>query len=176
MKAIKIIRNTITIENRLMRTKVIILRRWYFNSEYLMIYRGPGFLAAVWFGSSLTPGQQLVSLSQSSGVFPVQLTAGRGGKGVGGGGGAQSYGREKAWPSRNHSILSALQPVEWRLYTFYSRYHCSFKTIFMGNIKGKLHFYSKRRIAKQLCIFAAAFFLSLCGGESAGIGEPEMHL
>ncbi len=99
-----------------------------------------------------TPRQKLVSFS----VCLCVATAGREGKG--GGRGAQSYGREKAWPSRNHSILSAVQLVEWRIYTFYSRYHCSFNTFFTGNIKGKLHFYSKRRIAKQLCIFAAAFF------------------
>ncbi len=102
------------------------------------------------------PPLSSLSISQSACVSPVQFTAGREGKG--GGRGAQSNGREKAWPSRNHSILSALQPVERRIYTFYSRYHCSFNTFFTGNIKGKLHFYSKRGIAKQLCIFTAAFF------------------
>ncbi len=44
-------------------------------------------------------------------------------------------------------------------------YHCSFNTFFTGNTKRKLHFYSKRRIAKQLCIFAAAFFFYLSAVE-----------
>jgi hypothetical protein len=39
--------------------------------------------------------QQLVSLSQSSSVSPVVLTAGGGGRG------ADSYDREKTWPSIN---------------------------------------------------------------------------
>jgi hypothetical protein len=49
-----------------------------------MLYRGPGFLAVVWFGSSPTlfapspSSRQLVSLSQSSRVSPVKLTDGRG--------------------------------------------------------------------------------------------------
>jgi len=58
--------------------------------EYWMIYRGPGFLAVVWFSSSLTPlppssVQHVVSLSKSSGlssVSPVKLTDGRGVGGV----------------------------------------------------------------------------------------------
>jgi hypothetical protein len=50
--------------------------------EYLMIYRGAGFLAVVmiWF---FTPArQQAVYLSQSSCVPPVELTDGRGGVGA----------------------------------------------------------------------------------------------
>jgi hypothetical protein len=48
--------------------------------------------------------QQVVSLSQSSCVSPVELTNGRevGGDELG----AESYDRGKAWPSINHSILS----------------------------------------------------------------------
>jgi hypothetical protein len=46
--------------------------------EYGMIYRGSGFLASVWFGSSATPTplyrQQVDSLSQSSCDWPVELT------------------------------------------------------------------------------------------------------
>ncbi len=55
------------------------------NRVYWMIYRGPGFLAVVWFGSSPTPPpiphphEQVVSLSPSSCVLPVELTLGRGG-------------------------------------------------------------------------------------------------
>ncbi len=50
-------------------TKVIY--RSFRSREYWMIYRGPGFLAVVWFGSSPTC------------VSPVALTDGRGGKWVG---------------------------------------------------------------------------------------------
>jgi hypothetical protein len=53
-----------------------------------MIYRGPGFLAVVRFGSSPNPlpllDQQVVSLSQSFCVLPVELTdRGGGGRGAG---------------------------------------------------------------------------------------------
>jgi len=60
-----------------------------------MIFRGPGFLAIVSFGSFPPPlsPQQVVSLSQSSWVSLVELTDGR--QGVGGGEGAKSYDREK---------------------------------------------------------------------------------
>ncbi len=77
--------------------------------EFWMIYRGPGFHAILWFGSSSTPSplssKQIVSLSQSSCVSPVELT-GRWGKGWYGGG-AKSYDIEKAWSLINHPILSA---------------------------------------------------------------------
>ncbi len=52
--------------------------------EYWIIYRGPVFIAVVWFGSSSTSyllylsRQQVVSLSQSSCVSLVQLGDGRG--------------------------------------------------------------------------------------------------
>ncbi len=46
------------------------------TSEYWMIYRGPGFLAAIWFGSSLF-------LSLPACVSTVKLTYVRGGEGVG---------------------------------------------------------------------------------------------
>jgi hypothetical protein len=62
-----------------------------------MIYRGAGFLAVRRFGYSPTPSplsrQQLVFLSQSSCVLPVELTEGRRGGGE---------------PNLNHSILSGL--------------------------------------------------------------------
>jgi hypothetical protein len=49
-----------------------------------MIYREPGFLAVVPFGSSPTPfRQQAVSLSQSSSLSPVELTEEEGGRGWG---------------------------------------------------------------------------------------------
>ncbi len=51
------------------------------SREYWIIYRGPGFLAVFWFGHSPRPlpppaGEQVVSLSQSSCVSPVELTDG----------------------------------------------------------------------------------------------------
>ncbi len=51
-----------------------------------MIHRGPGFLAVIWFSSSPhlpPPRQQVVSLTRSSCVSPVELTEGRGGRGWG---------------------------------------------------------------------------------------------
>ncbi len=51
-----------------------------------------------------------VSLSQSSCVSPVELSDGRGG---GGSGRSQSYDRQKAWSSINHSILSVLKSRRW---------------------------------------------------------------
>jgi hypothetical protein len=53
--------------------------------------------------------QQVVSISQSTCVLPVELTDGREGGRLGGGRGAKSYDREKAWSSINHSILSDLR-------------------------------------------------------------------
>ncbi len=57
------------------------IRTWGMSREYWMIYRGPGILAVLWFGSSATPSpfsrQQVVSLSHSSFFFslsPVELT------------------------------------------------------------------------------------------------------
>jgi hypothetical protein len=47
--------------------------------------------------------EQVVSLSQSSSVSPVELTIAGGG---GGGSGAKAYDRAKAWSSINHTILS----------------------------------------------------------------------
>ncbi len=47
--------------------------------------------------------QQVISLSQSSCVSPVQLIDGRGGV-EGGERGAKSYDYEKAWSSTNHSV------------------------------------------------------------------------
>ncbi len=69
--------------------------------EYWMIFRGPSFLAVVWFGSWPTPLplslQQIVSLSQFSWVSPVELTEGRGW------GRSQTSDHGKALSSINHS-------------------------------------------------------------------------
>jgi hypothetical protein len=51
--------------------------------------------------------QQIVSLSQSSCMTPVELNDGRGGR-AGGGEEAKSYDGEKAWSSIYHSVLSEL--------------------------------------------------------------------
>ncbi len=62
-----------------------------------MIYRGPGFLAVVWFGSSCPfPPSPVSKLDR-------RHTRRRGG---GVGRGAESYHRRKVWSSINHSILS----------------------------------------------------------------------
>ncbi len=76
------------------------------SREYWMIYRGPGFIDFVYFGSLPTPcplsRKQVISLSQSFCVPPIELTNGRGG-------GAKSCDGEKACSSfvYNHSTLSA---------------------------------------------------------------------
>jgi hypothetical protein len=75
-----------------------------YTREYWMIYRGPGFLAVLWFGSSPT----LLTLFLSLPVSPVELIDGRRG---GGGRGAQSYFHEKARSSINHSIPSGLLDI-----------------------------------------------------------------
>ncbi len=78
--------------------------------EYWMLHRGPGFLAAVWFGSS--PSFSPLSICNRDRRYTgrprkrdnlLMLTGDRGG---GGGRGAESCDRKKAWPSINHSILS----------------------------------------------------------------------
>ncbi len=59
-----------------------------YTKEYWVIYRGPGFLAVVWFGSAPTHfhplfRQQVIFLSQFSCVPPYELNNGRGGEGEG---------------------------------------------------------------------------------------------
>jgi hypothetical protein len=80
--------------------------------EYLMISRGPGFLAVVGFGSFPNPSlflnhQKVVSLSQSSCVSLAELTDRRGGRG---------WGRSQSIRRREslilyYSILSATCPL-----------------------------------------------------------------
>jgi hypothetical protein len=70
-----------------------------------MIYREPAFSRSYDVAPPPTLScQQVVSVSQSSCVSPVELTDGIGGEE--GGGGAKTYDGEKAWSSINHSILS----------------------------------------------------------------------
>ncbi len=69
-----------------------------------MIYRG--FLEVVWFGSSPIPFPSVSCLSFLVFQCVADLTYGIGGEG--GGRGAESYNREKAWHSVNQSILSEI--------------------------------------------------------------------
>jgi hypothetical protein len=81
--------------------------------EYWMIYRGPGFLAIEWFGSSPVPLPLLQSASCLS--FSVFLyVAGRAywrERRGSCGRGAKSYAREKTLPSMYYSILSGFIPL-----------------------------------------------------------------
>ncbi len=70
-----------------------------------MIYRGPGFLAVEWFGSSSTPLPPPPFRQQV--VLPLDLADGRGG-----GGGAKSYDDEKRLALYKSFITL------WSLYTF----------------------------------------------------------
>ncbi len=85
------------------------------TSEYWMIYRGPGFLAVIWFGSSPTDLPHLPSAScPSFSVFlhvcrRSSLLTWEGGRGWE----AKSNDREKAWPSINRSILSGWDETDY---------------------------------------------------------------
>ncbi len=73
--------------------------------EYWIVYRGPGFLALIWFGSSPAPSHPLPSVSsccdtQEDGERETTFWQG--------GGGAKSNDSEKDWSSINHSILAGL--------------------------------------------------------------------
>ncbi len=93
------------------------------TSEYSMIYRGPGFLAAVWFGSTPnTPPplsrQQARPATHRRLRKRDNLLAHRKGGGSGGRGrGAESYDPKKARPSINHSILSGLYILVHYIYS-----------------------------------------------------------
>jgi hypothetical protein len=78
------------------------------HREYWIMYRGPGFLALLWFGFSHTPYPPKSPVS-----MPDRRQAGRLRKRATcwrqrgeGGRGSESYDRKKAWSSINHSILS----------------------------------------------------------------------
>jgi hypothetical protein len=70
---------------------------------YLMISRGPSYDLAPPPSPLHFSRQEVVSLSQSSCVSPIELTDGKGGEGVGG---TKSYDGLKAWFFGNNSILS----------------------------------------------------------------------
>ncbi len=74
-----------------------------------MIYKRLSFLAVLDIAPRPPPSpspKQVVSLSQSFCVSPVELTDGRRGVGGGGGLGAKSDVGGKGWSSINHPILS----------------------------------------------------------------------
>ncbi len=79
--------------------------------EYCMIYRGPGFLTGVWFGSSDTLSRQQVVLSLFLSLPVCRRLSLLTGEGGWGGRGAKSYGDEKAWSAINNSILSLGSPI-----------------------------------------------------------------
>ncbi len=97
-----------------------------YRSEYWMIYRRPGFLAIVWFGSSPIPfplsRQQVVSLSHTSCASSVHRAFWR----EGGGGVVKSYDKEKAWSSINYSILPGVQHARSCEYCFEDCTHLAF--------------------------------------------------
>ncbi len=70
------------------------------------------------------PRQQVVSLSQSYCVSPVELTAGRGGGEGGRGVKIKSHDRKKAWPSINHSICSGVHHPHVTCQQICDRKHC----------------------------------------------------
>ncbi len=78
-----------------------------YTREYWMIYRGPGFLAVVWFGSSPTPFPPHVSLSQSSCVTTVEHTDRRGG-------GGRGWARSQVMRPRKILALKSFNTL-WRL-------------------------------------------------------------
>jgi hypothetical protein len=71
--------------NEALECRRLFLTLWIW--EYWRIYIVPSFIAVEWLGSSPTPSplsrQQVVSLSQSSCVSPVELTDGRVWEGAG---------------------------------------------------------------------------------------------
>ncbi len=78
--------------------------------EFWMIYRGPGYLAVLWFDS---PRLELDWPHTGSLRRGGNLLTGGGGEG--GGREAESYDRKKAWSSINHSILSGSNPLTARM-------------------------------------------------------------
>ncbi len=76
-----------------------------YHREYWKIYRGPGFSRhlMIWLLPHPLPNQQVVSLSQSFCVSPVQAYwRERGESWVGEGASSSSYDSEKAWSSVTH--------------------------------------------------------------------------
>ncbi len=75
--------------------------------EYCMIFRGPGFLVVVWFGSSPSPVRKLDRGDDTQEYCSRETTCWRER-----GRGAKSYGGEKARSSINHSIYSGKSSIK----------------------------------------------------------------
>jgi hypothetical protein len=108
-----------------------------YPKEYWIIYRGPSFLAVVWFGSSPAPPPLPSASCLSFSVFlrvasPVELTDVRCG-GVVVWRGAKSNLREKAWPSINHSILSVISLAKQSCSSSQPEWKC-----ILANLSGSL--------------------------------------
>ncbi len=96
-----------------------------------MDYRGPGFLAVVWFGFSSNPPPPPPPVSKLSLYLSLPLCRRSSLLTGGGGRGAKSYDDgEKAWPSINHSILSMR----------------GFFTTWSGNFYCRPHLFEPKRI------------------------------
>ncbi len=93
--------------------------------EYWTIYRWPGFLAVVWFGSTPTPSP-LLSASSTGDTQETekerQFADGRFGKGMGVE--PKHTTARKHWPSINHSIFSdpasSNDQIKWIATSFFS--------------------------------------------------------
>jgi hypothetical protein len=121
------------------------------SRENWMIYRGPGFLAVVWFGSTPTPSsplsrQQVLSLPVCDGW--------RDGEGMGRG--AKSHDCEKALPSINHTILSAQTVLAGLLFLF----------VFLGQWKKRCSIY----------LLFSKVLANSGGGGGAGRWHKELNL
>ncbi len=80
------------------------------DQRVLIIHLGPGFHTFEWFGSGPPPPAPLSSVCSTGDTQEdwERETICWGEMGEGGGRGAKSYDRKKAWSSINHSILSVL--------------------------------------------------------------------
>ncbi len=78
--------------------------------EYWMIYRGSGFLAVGWFGSSNLHPPPVSKLYFFLSLPVCHWSSLRTGEGGGGRGGAKSYDSVKAWSSMINSVLSDSHP------------------------------------------------------------------
>ncbi len=106
--------------------------------EYWMIYRGPGFLAVIWFGSFPTSSPSPVSKASCLCLLVFLCVADRAyWREMGGGGGEEEEPNhiddEKACSSINHFKINTLlnTPYTWKLYNttwkFYGSHHCSLR-------------------------------------------------
>jgi hypothetical protein len=106
-----------------------------------MIYRGTGFLAAVWFGSSATPSPPLPSLSSTDDVqkdWEIGTTCWR--EGGGGGRGAELYDPKKPGLYKSFNtlwltlLMDWLYPLKmWNLHYLGFRIKCWFCEYFREN-------------------------------------------